>query len=184
MERKNLIQFDLDQSQARKIISFAITSESKVQIINENENSYFILTLGHLQKIQSSCPQKVLIYLEKPDLIPLNGKIINRNNEQYVNYQDLWFERNFYDLFLAQSKTSLLGVDTDDPDYAPDLDISLIVYTAARNDKKSNATMKEKVRDILNLMYPDLSNDAKHRIIMITNTVIGKKAGRRREKIN
>lgn len=183
-KNRGFIQFNLDQSQAREIMSLALARKSKVRIINQKNDTYFILPLGQLQKIQSFHPHKVPVHLEEPDLIFWNSKIINRNNEQYINYQDLWFETDFYDLFLAQTRTNMLGIEPDDPHYAPELDIANIVFTAARNDKKCTLPMKKKVKQCLDKMYPDLSSEAKKRIIMITNTVSGKKPGRKKQTQN
>lgn len=178
---ENLIQFSLEESSAGKIISHSIVKKSPVFIINSKTDSFQILTLGQLQKIQNAHPKKVLIHLEKFNGYFHQGTILNLNHEQTINCFDLWFQKNFYDDFLAINKSCLLDVESDDPNYAPELDIANIVYRMAVNDKTSNLTMKQKVNRLLSEMYPNSSDDSKKRIIMITNTISGKKAGRKKK---
>lgn len=178
---KDLIQYSLEEPRAREIISHSIAKKSPVYIINSKSDSFQSLTLGQLQKIQNSHPIKVLIHLEKFHEYPYQGKILNLNHEQIINCFDLWFKKKFYNEFLTENKTCFLDVEPDDPDYARDLDIANIVYRAAINNKNSKLTMKQKVSQLLEAMYPDISEESKKRLIKVTNTNSGKKAGRKKK---
>lgn len=174
------VQIDLDERMARKIISVAIAEQSNVYVINTKTNLHHKLAIGQLQSIQNHIPQKVTVYFEEPNFILYGGKPVNSNSQQMISYLDLWFEETFYTSFLATNGVNYLDIDADSPNYPPELDAAHIVYRAAINDKRTGLTMKQKTTEIVEVMYPDFSEEAKKRIIMITNTTEGKKAGRKK----
>jgi len=72
------------------------------------------------------------------------------------------------------------GFDEDRDIYPPELDIAMLAWRAATNQRDPNETPKSQVRAWLDEHYPKLSEEAKQRIAIVCNWE--KEGGRRKRE--
>ncbi|WP_173235823.1 hypothetical protein [Legionella antarctica] len=90
--------------EAKKILRMGCNNELQLYVINQHNNLPYKLTLGDLDKVRSSVPERIEIVVQFEECNPFTKILDSYNLPQNVSYLDLRIEKSKYKE-IVESKT-------------------------------------------------------------------------------
>ncbi len=145
--------------------------------------------LAWAKRMEIEIPDQLLKYVAALGIQICDWQTLFKQSEGIIQIKDqtiqnLTQERDFLKSEnMRLSEASQLELDPDHDDYSTELDTANIIYRMIINNRDDALSFKEQAKQILDVNYSKLSQDAKERIAVVINPDKQKLGGRKKQTV-